>query len=188
VTLLDRYLPKWDVRDRHESTVRAERGRAYQALRSLDLERPLVVRTLFFLRTLPERLHGGVAPRRRRPRPFLESALEAGWRILEEEEGRELVMGAVTRPWEPLVRFRGLAGPEFTAFSERGWAKIAWSIAAEEADAGRTRLAIETRVLTTDPASRRRFRRYWCFFGPGIGLIRVVALGEVRKTLRAGDA
>jgi hypothetical protein len=186
VTLLDRYLPEWDVRDRHEGTVRAERVRAYQALRSLDLERPLVVRALFFLRTLPERMRGGVAPRR--PRPFLESALEAGWRILEEDEGRELVMGAVTRPWEPIVRFRGLSGPEFTAFSERGWAKIAWSIAAEEADAGRTRLAIETRVLTTDPASRRRFRRYWGFFGLGIRLIRVVALGEVRRMLRAGIA
>ncbi|MGE5414933.1 MAG: hypothetical protein ACM3NW_12195 [Syntrophomonadaceae bacterium] len=185
MSLLDRYLPRWDVRDRHEALVRAAPARAYAVLRALDLERPLVVRALFFLRTLPERWRGGVPPRR--PRPFLESALEGGWRILEEDPGRELVMGAATKPWEPVVRFRGLDGPEFVAFEEPGWAKIAWSIGAEEAGPGRTRLAIETRVLTTDAASRRRFRRYWGVFGLGIRLIRVVALAEVRRTLRAGD-
>ncbi len=186
MTLLDRYLPKWDVRDRHERTVPAERKRAYQALRALALERPLVVRALFFLRTLPQRWRGGATPRR--PGPFVDSALEAGWRILEEDPGRELVMGALTRPWEPVVRFRGLSGPAFTAFAEAGWAKIAWSISAEETGPERTRLAIETRVLTTDAASRRRFRRYWGVFGLGIRLIRVVALAEVRRTLRGMGA
>jgi hypothetical protein len=193
VSLLDACLPRWDVRDRHEATVRADRERAWAALRALDLERPLVVRTLFFLRTLPERLREGVAPRR--SRPFLESALEAGWRILGEEPGRELVMGAVTKPWEPVVRFRGLSRDEFVAFEEPGWAKIAWSIEASDAasgpvadpaSAGRARVAIETRVSTTDPESQRRFRRYWAIFSPGIRLIRVVALADLRRSLRAG--
>jgi len=34
----------------------------------------------------------------------------------------------------------------------------------------------ETRVMTTDPAARRKFRRYWSIFSPGIVLIRRVAL------------
>jgi hypothetical protein len=191
LSLLDACLPRWDVRDRHEATVRADRERAWAALRALDLERPLLVRALFFLRTLPERLRGRVAPRR--ARPFLESALEAGWRILGEEEGRELVLGAVTKPWEPVVRFRGLSRDEFVAFEEPGWAKIAWSIEAFDAastnaaggSAGaRARVAIETRVSTTDPESRRKFRRYWAIFSPGIRLIRVVALADLRRSLR----
>lgn len=186
MSLLDRYLPRWDLRDRHEGTVRAGQARAYEALRSLDLERPLVIRALFFIRTLPERWRGQSRPRI--PRPFLESALEAGWRILEEDYGRELVMGAVTKPWESVVRFRSLSGPEFIAFDEQGWAKIAWSISAEETTPGRTRLAIETRVLTTDEASRRTFQRYWGAFGFGIRLIRVFALAEVRRVLRATGA
>jgi hypothetical protein len=182
VTRLDRYLPVFDVRDRHEGVVSSDRERAYAALRALDLERSAVVRLLFFVRTLPERFRGG----RRTPptRTFLESALAQGWRILEEEPGRELVMGAVTRPWEPVVVFRGLDPAAFVAFAEPGWAKIGWSISSDEAGPRRARLAIETRVQTTDPESRRKFRRYWRVFGLGIRLIRVFALAEVRRALR----
>ena len=186
MSLLERFLPEYDVRERREGVVAAGRERAYAALRALDLERSTPVRVLFFLRTLPERLRGG--RRARRPRTFLESALSQGWRVLAEDPGRELVLGAVTRPWEPVVRFRGLPPEEFTAFAEPGNAKIAWSISADEAEAGRTRLAIETRVQTTDPRSRRRFRRYWLVFGAGIRLIRVFALAEVRRALRRGSA
>ena len=186
VNLLDRYLPSYDVRDCHDGVVAADGERAYAALRGLDLERSAIVRTLFFLRTLPERLRGGRP--RARPHAFIDSALEQGWVILEEEPGRQLAMGAVTRPWEPVVRFRGLPGSEFTAFAEPGFAKIAWSIAVDEAGPGRTRLSIETRVLTTDPASRRKFRLYWFVFGAGIRLIRVAGLAEVRRVLREGEA
>ncbi len=182
--LLDRYLPEFDVRDRHEGVVRADRERAYAALRRLDLERSPVVRALFFVRTLPERLRGGV--RRRAHRAFLDSALAQGWVVLDEDPGRQLVMGAVTKPWEPVVRFRGMPGPEFASFAEPGFAKIAWSIAAEEEGPARTRLSIETRVRTTDPASRRKFRLYWLVFGLGIRLIRVAGLAEVRRVLREG--
>ena len=181
-------MPVYDVRDVHGGVVEAGRERAYAALRGLDLERSAVVRALFALRTLPERLAG----RRRPPRrgaPFLESALAQGWRILEEDPGRELVVGAVTQPWQPIVRFRGMPGLEFAAFAEPGWARIAWSLSAEEAGPSRTRLAIETRVQTTDPASRRRFHAYWLVFGIGIRLIRVFGLAELRRSLRrAGSA
>jgi cation transport ATPase len=34
----------------------------------------------------------------------------------------------------------------------------------------------ETRVIATDPAARRKFRRYWSIFSPGVVLIRRVAL------------
>lgn len=40
---------------------------------------------------------------------------------------------------------------------------------------------IETRVATTDPASRARFRRYWAFFSPGIVLIRLASLPLVKR-------
>jgi hypothetical protein len=38
----------------------------------------------------------------------------------------------------------------------------------------------ETRVTTTDPMSRERFRRYWAFLSPGIRLIRYEILRLVR--------
>lgn len=75
------------------------------------------------------------------------TTLAIGWTILEEEPGREMVVGAVTQPWEPVVRFRGLPGPEFLEFAEPGFTKIAWSIAARQAEAGVAELATETGSL-----------------------------------------
>lgn len=181
--LIDAYLPVFEVRERHEARVRAEPARAYAALRDLDLNRSPVVRALFALRTLPERLQSRGPRLVRAETTFLQTTLSAGWKILEEIPNEELVAGAVTRPWEPVVHFRGMSGDAFRAFSEPGFAKIAWSIAARSAGEGLSLVTTETRVATTDPRSRRRFRRYWLFFGPFIGLIRILALRLLRREL-----
>jgi len=39
----------------------------------------------------------------------------------------------------------------------------------------------ETRVATTDPVERWKFRRYWSVFSPGIVLIRQVSLWLVKE-------
>jgi hypothetical protein len=44
----------------------------------------------------------------------------------------------------------------------------------------RSIFSTETRVATADPKSRKRFRRYWSVFSPGIMLIRREALRVVR--------
>ena len=184
--LIDDYLPAFDVRDYHETRVAADPAAAYAAFRALDLERSRMVRLLFALRNLPSRLHGHLSgPARRAPsRPFLDSALEMGWKILEETPGQELVVGAVTQPWAATVKFRGLAPSEFLAYSEPGCTKIVWNIAARASGAGHTVLSTETRVLATDPESRRRFQRYWLICNPGIRSIRRIALSQVRRELR----
>ena len=51
------------------------------------------------------------------------------------------------------------------------------------ATAGSCVLSTETRVLTTDAASRRKFRRYWFVFSPGIRLIRHAALNLAKRDL-----
>ena len=38
----------------------------------------------------------------------------------------------------------------------------------------------ETRVVTTDPDARAKFRRYWAFASPGIILIRWASLGPLK--------
>jgi hypothetical protein len=69
----------------------------------------------------------------------------------------------------------------FVAFRERGYAKIAWAIAADSLGPDLVRLRTETRVATTDPDSRRNFRRYWSQFSPGIFLIRLELLRVVAQ-------
>lgn len=181
--LLDRYLPFFEARERHEVLVRAEPARAYAAVRAIDLERSLLVRALFRIRTLAGQIRRRQPVAPRAARPFLETALSVGWRILEEAPGEEIVVGAVTRPWTASPRFQGMPPEAFCAFAEPGYAKIAWNFAVRSEGPGGARVSTETRVVTTDPASRRRFRAYWLVFGPFIRLIRIVALGRLRREL-----
>jgi hypothetical protein len=181
---IERYLPVFDVADYREAPVAAEPGAAWQALRDFDLRRSRIVRALFALRTIPERWRAGAVPAPC-PGPFVDEALRLGWVLLEETPGEEIVLGAVTKPWEPVVRFRGIPGREFLAFSEPGFAKIVWNLAVRPGRRAGSVVSTETRVSTTDADSRRRFRRYWRIFGPGIRLIRRIVLGRIQADLRS---
>ena len=185
--LIDEYLPAFDVSDYRETRVRADPDRAYAALRSLDLNRSPIVRTLFAIRTLPARLQGEAPAPVPPAKSLLDQTLEIGWRILEERPGREIVVGTVTRPWEAVVRFRGLAPQDFIDFEEPGFTKIVWSNRVDASEPGFSILSLETRVLATDPVSRRRFRRYWLAVGLGIRLIRIEALRLVKRDLERGS-
>lgn len=54
-----------------------------------------------------------------------------GWGVLHDDPGREVVMGAVTRPWEADVVFRALAPDAFASFAEPGYAKVVWALRAD---------------------------------------------------------
>jgi hypothetical protein len=104
-----------------------------------------------------------------------------GWGVLAEVPGREVVVGAVTQAWAANVVFRPLPPDEFAAFHESGYAKIVWTIRADPLCATESVARTETRVVTTDPAARATFRRFWVFSLPGIVLIRRIALRLVKK-------
>lgn len=180
--LIEQYLPTFHVRDYHELRVAAPADTAYAALRTLDLQRSWIVPALFALRSLPGRLL-------RRPSPpppagtFLEQALAIGWVVLEEAPGRELVAGAVTQPWKSVVTFQGLPPAEFKRFSTPGFTKIVWAMAARPLTPELSVLSIETRVLATDSAARRKFRRYWVIVSPGVRLLRWAALHQAKREL-----
>ena len=176
-TLLDRFMPACEVRERHEIRVAAAADVTYGAALALDLHRSRLVSAIFRGRELLM----GVDP----SAPALAGSLLAetqalGWRVLAEKPGREIVVGAVTRPWEPDVRFRGLAPEEFVGFNEPGYVKIAWTLAAEPLGPSQSRAVTETRVVATDADARARFRRYWAVMSPGILLIRKLALRRLK--------
>ena len=182
---MHRYLEDYEYREYHEALVAAAPQRAYAAMRSLDLGRSRLIRAIFALRDLPARLRGASSPDRARGglRSLVDSAVAIGWSILEEVPDQELVAGAVTQPWQIAVTFRGLPGEEFMEFAEPGFAKIVWNFAVHEVDPGVSLVSTETRVATTDAFSRRQFRRYWLFLAPGIRLIRLLAIGLLKREL-----
>ena len=94
---------------------------------------------------------------------------------------RAVVVGSVTRPWEPDVTFRAVPPHEFAGFSEPGYVKIAWTIRADEISAGESVFRTETRAIATDAHARKKFRRYWSLFSPGITLIRWAVLTPVKR-------
>jgi hypothetical protein len=79
------------------------------------------------------------------------------------------------------VTFHPLPPEEFAGFDEPGYVKIVYTLAAEPLGPGRSRFVTRTRVVTTDPEARRRFRRYWAPMSAGILLIRYLSLPMVKR-------
>ena len=176
-TLLDRFLPTYEVLERHQTVVAAPVEATYAAARQMDLMDSAVVRAIFRGREL---LMRATPTDGREPQPLIDEVLALGWGVLAQEPGREIVVGAVTQPWEAEVRFRSLPPDEFAAFNTPGFAKIAWTIRTESLGPAKSRFYTDNRVATTDPETRRRFRRYWTIVSPGVRLIRRESIRLVR--------
>jgi hypothetical protein len=136
------------------------------------------VRVIFKAR---EMALGATPDGRPAPHGLLAATLALGWGVLSDVPGREVVVGAVTRPWEANVTFRALPPDDFAAFSEPGFVKIAWTLRADPIDAETCLFRTETRAAATDGAARERFRRYWAFASPGIALIRRLSLPPLKR-------
>jgi hypothetical protein len=176
--LLDRFMPSYEIVERHHVRIAAPAAITLSAAQQVDLQGSPVVRAIIRAR---EVILGSTPGTRERPRGLLEEVQSIGWGVLAEIPGREVVLGAVTRPWEANVTFRALPPEEFAAFSEPGYVKIAWTLRADPIDPAHSVFRTETRVLATDPTARARFRRYWSFVSPGIIIIRWALLGPVKK-------
>jgi len=190
--LLDRFMRRYEVRERHERRVEAPASLTFACAQEASLRRSPLARAIFAVRSIPSRLRG--TPPRVDERGILQETLALGWRVLAEAPGRELVVGAVTQPWKADVVFRGIPPEDFAAFSEPGYVKIVWTLAVEPIGSSRCLFRTETRAIATDAASRSRFRRYWAFLSPGILLIRremlrvVAAEAEGARSRPLGEA
>jgi hypothetical protein len=176
---LDQFMPQYEVRERHAVAVSAPAEITLFVAREVSFQDSRLARTILALRALPGRLRG-VPPAPTVRRSVFDEVTALGWRALVEAPGRQVIMGAVTQPWRQQVEFRGLPADEFVAFREPGYAKIAWTLEVTPAGPSSSVFATETRVMTTDPVSRERFRRYWALLLPGILIIRYEILRLVK--------
>lgn len=176
--LIDRFIPEWDIRERHEVLVRAPAAIVHDVAWNLDVEAIPLVRAIFWLR---EKLMGAHPPREIGPRGLVAWTRALGWGTLAEEPGRLLVAGAVTEPWQADVAFRPLSPETFADYAEPGHVKIVWTLEIEDVGRGLTRFASETRARATDAESRQRFLRYWRGVSIGVVLIRRLVAVAVRR-------
>jgi hypothetical protein len=175
--LLDRFMPVYEVRGRHHVRIAAPAEITLEAAKEMDLLQSPIVRAIVGAR---ERILGAAPDTRPRPRGLLAETLALGWGLLAEVPGREVVVGAATRPWEGNVVFRALPPDAFAAFDEPDYVKIGWTLRADSLGPMASRFSTETRVVCTDAAARARFRRYWSCFSPGMILIRWLSLGPLK--------
>jgi hypothetical protein len=176
-TLLDRFMSAYEVSERHHVRVAAPAEVTLAAARDMDLLQSPLVRWIFRGREL---VMGSKPDDHVRPRELLPLVQSLGWGMLADVPGREVVMGAVTKPWEANVVFRPLPSSEFAAFDEPGWVKIVWTLRVDPVGTDECVFRTETRVVATDREARAKFRRYWAFVSAGIVLIRWMMLEPLK--------
>jgi len=186
--LLDRYLAESERGNRTSIEIAAPPAVAWQALTETTLAECRVTGVLLTLRGLPGRLlrRGAFASRSDEgdgSELTLMSNMTGGrFLVMEEAPGEELVLGLVGQFWKPSG---GTDVPltdagAFLEFDQPGYVKTAVNFRVEATSSG-SRLSTETRSITTDASSRRKFALYWLAIGWASRLIRRDMLAAVRR-------
>jgi hypothetical protein len=181
-TLLDRFMPVYEAAERHHRRVAAPAEVALAAACELDLKQSMIVQSLFKTRAW---VLGSKSEGASEARDLLGQVESLGWRVLAEIPGREIVVGAVTRPWMADVVFQGVPPEEFAAFDQPGFVKVAWTLRADPIGSSEAVIRTETRVTTTDSIARRKFRNYWSLIHRVV-LIRLVLVNMVKREAERG--
>lgn len=182
-TLIDAYLPIFDVVERHAIDVRALPAQVYAALFTTDFGDSGILRALLALRALPSMLRRGASAAGAEPRrPLTLASLErSGFVRLAEAPGSELLLGLEGRFWSLDGGRCGVSRDSWLSTAPAaGVARAVWNFTLRDLGDGATRLETETRVLCADAAARRRFLPYWALIRPGSGLIRRAMLRRLR--------
>jgi hypothetical protein len=188
VSLLEEALPEYDVNEVHSTWVDAPPAAVWAAVRNVTPPEIRLLAPLMALRALP----GMVLRRRGLPvdtrAPVLDSFLAAGFTVLAERPGEELVVGGAGRFWVPVGSdgVRPVASAEeFAAFSEPGSVRTVMNFVVAPDGAG-ARVTTETRIAGTDAGGTRAFRRYWRAISVGSAVIRISWLNAIRRRAQRG--
>jgi hypothetical protein len=175
---LDQFMPAYEVAERHHIRIAAPAAVTLSTARDMDLQQSPIVRAIIKGREL---ILGATRGNRPQSRGLVAEMQSLGWGILADIPGREVVVGAAAKPWEPNVTFRSLPPDQFGDFAEADYVKIAWTLRADPISATESVFRTETRAIATDGNARAKFRWYWSLFSPGISVIRWASLGQVRR-------
>jgi hypothetical protein len=181
---LDDVLPNSHYVTRQSRWIAAPPELVWEELHAVRLSGLPLTIVLSAARFLPVLL-SGQGLRQLHDRPFLD-ALPVP--LLSAEEPESVVFGGVLQAW----RLRGgeeppsLDAEELQRWIQPGWVKAAMDFRLTPVRGG-TELSSETRVLATDPTTRRRFSFYWVFVQPGSTAIRweVLTAAQLKAEARA---
>ncbi|MFC1848203.1 hypothetical protein ACFLXV_02685, partial [Chloroflexota bacterium] len=165
--LLDKYIRDFQFNEVHQIAIGARPQDIYPSLKRIDFSRSKVIKLLFTIRGLPKRMCS------------LEGFVDVGFILLEENDGEELVIGAIFHP----LKFRPVAvSPnEFIEFNEKDHVKAVMNFLISEIDENRSLLTTESRVFCTSGKARLLFTPYWWLIRRFSGLIRIKMLQLIKQ-------
>jgi hypothetical protein len=180
---LDDVVPAADHVTSQSRVIDAPRSVVWEELHRLQLTSMPVSLLLSGVRALPVLLSGKGRRRGGSDRAFLDVVPIP---VLSSEPPSAVVFGGLLQAWR---LFGGKKPPALDAAGVRDWSAPGWVKVGMEfrltPALGGTRLSCETRVVATDPGTRRRFARYWLVVRPGSSAIRWELLTAV--AMRAED-
>jgi hypothetical protein len=186
MSLLEKWMPDYDVAARYTTTIQAPAPLVYDVLLQTDFSRLPLVRGLMLLRSNPALV---VSPRQTwrriranaaQPALRLKTVLNHEFALLDEREGNEIVIGLTGRFWTPTGGLIPTEPATFHEFPPPGMARAAWNFGVTARPDSSSELSTETRVRCSDPATTRTFLRYWRLVSPGSGIIRWAILRRIR--------
>jgi hypothetical protein len=183
--LIDSFVPHPDASEHHAIAIAAPARVVYDAVCNTDLAESRVIRALLGLRVLPKLLVRGQWPAQRFPALRLRDLRGAGFGVLGEDRGREILLGVAGRFWRPVDNVLPFDERNFEGPVHAGTARAVWNFSVRESPDGRTVLSTETRIACGDASARRAFRVYWLLVRPFSGLIRLIMLRRIRRAVRA---
>jgi hypothetical protein len=182
---LDDLLPVTDHVTRQSRWIGASPQAVWDALHEVTLTGLPVTVALSAARFLPVLLSGkGFG--HLRDRPFLDVLPVP---LLSSDELESVVFGGALQAWKLSggEEAPSLDAEDLRDWSEPGWVKAAMDFRLTPRGHG-TELSSETRVVSTDTRTRRRFAAYWVFVQPGSTAIRweVLTAVQLKAESRAG--
>jgi hypothetical protein len=178
---INAFIPRPDVRERHEITIPAPAAIVFEAACHFDLQSIRLARAIFWLRA---KILGAEMQPTKRSEGLVADMLQMGWGRLAEEANHFFVAGAVCQPWQADVIFSPVPPDQFASFAEPDQVKIAWTLETEALGPASTRFATETRAVATDDQAAVKFQRYWRRFGIGAILIRRLVLNALYRQVK----
>ena len=172
---LEDFLPAYEFSERHSLAIDAPPGRIDAAFRAVSIADIPLARALWWIRRLGR-------PYGNSTKPFIGGDLPGV--VLEDVPEQGIVLGLTGQFWRLLGGQQDSARPTtpeaFLAYDRPDACK-----AVIDFRVGERSLSTETRVHVADPASRRKFRRYWFFVRPFSGVIRILLLRAARRRAEA---
>ena len=185
--LLDDWLPKYDFTEVHTIKIKSSPEAAYRAIKETTMaEISGMVRLLFTLRQIPEKIAGRGNFKMHNQRPLIEE----GFTKLDEQVPRELVVGLIVpgligRVWHQSSRLDIIEVADaqaYSCFCQPDYLKVVANMLVEDtAEPGVVKVRTESRTKGLSEKARKNFRPYWAIIRPWSGLIRRLWLKAIKR-------